>query len=161
MNKTEKIFSEMKEMFHKVRFNPDTGEVASKQVSKDGFEYLDDTPMAPPVGYKRQPSMFDIIREQVHMAKFQADLAAAGYETFEESDDFDIGDDYEPNSRWENDLEPSIKEVVKDYEARQALNKKNDGPNGRGMSQDEEEPKAPPSRAKKPAKQPPVDDPDE
>lgn len=75
-----------------------------------GEEILNPTPMQPPVGYKKQPSLLDTIREQVR-AYHQSNIDMEP-ETEEEADDFDIPDDpIDPHSRWENDNIPSIKET--------------------------------------------------
>ena len=71
--------------------SPD-GEVYSSLDAR-GAEVLDPTPMAPPVGYRRQPSLAEQIREMVRSERLAAEVEAAGAETFEEADDFDIEDD--------------------------------------------------------------------
>lgn len=75
-----------------------------------GREIPDPRPMQPPIGYKKQPSMFELIREATAR---EVALYAAGREpeTFEESDDFDIDDDIDPSSPWENDFDPPWSEV--------------------------------------------------
>lgn len=63
-------------------------------------------PIAPPIGYKKTPSLSDQIRDMVRSEKLAAALAAQGVETFEESDDFDIPDDpIDPQSAYEADFE--------------------------------------------------------
>lgn len=119
----QKIFGEMAEAFHKLKFNDMTGEVLSKQIGTDGREYNDPTPMAPPIGYKRQPSMVEIVRAQIRDAMLAQQLAEQGVETFEEADDFEIGDDYDPSSPWENDFDPPIAEVL--AEAQRSLDERN------------------------------------
>lgn len=87
--------------------DPVTGEVVGeflmhkgRAMTVDGAELPDPTPMAPPVNYKRQPSMFEIVREQ--MRRQAAELAAAtGAESEEEADDFDVGDDDELRTQYE------------------------------------------------------------
>lgn len=75
-----------------------------------GEEILNPTPMQPPVGYKKQPSMIDIVRQQV--AAHHASLLDMEPETEDEADDFDIPDDpVDPQSRWENDNVPSLKNI--------------------------------------------------
>jgi len=75
-----------------------------------GREIPDPRHMQPPVGYKKQPSMFEMIREAT---KREVALYAANREpeSFEESDDFDIDDDVDPSSPWENDFDPPWSEV--------------------------------------------------
>lgn len=76
---------------------------------KAGREHLDPTPMQPPLGYKRQPSLAEQIRTQV--AAHHAALRDHEPESLEEADDFDIDDEVDPHSKWENDFEPSVKEL--------------------------------------------------
>lgn len=57
------------------------------------FEYPDPVPMAPPVGYNSPPDIMQMIRSMVRSERLAQELDAAGYETFEEADDFDIADD--------------------------------------------------------------------
>lgn len=73
-----------------------------------GEEKLNPVPMQPPLGYKKAPSLAEQIAQQVRRMKLdllQSDNVA---ETDEEADDFEIGDDYEPLSKHENDHIPSI-----------------------------------------------------
>lgn len=64
----------------------------SKYLDRDGHEQPDPTPMAPPIGYNPQPSLRDQIRDMVRSEKLRLEAEAAGAETFEESNDFDVGD---------------------------------------------------------------------
>lgn len=66
-----------------------------------GEEVPDEVPMAPPIGYVRQKSMVEIIREQIRSAELARAAEEAGAETFEEADDFDVPDDLEPYSAYE------------------------------------------------------------
>lgn len=77
--------------------------------TEHGEEVLNPVPMQPPLGYKPAPSLADQIRQQVVAAKRLAELEVQ--ETEEEADDFEIEDDPQPVSRWENDMIPSIKET--------------------------------------------------
>lgn len=76
----------------------------------NGQEHLNPTPMQPPVGYKAQPSLIETIREQVrayHLLQNSEEV-----DTEEEADDFDIPDDpIDPESKWENDHIPTLKEA--------------------------------------------------
>lgn len=88
----------------------ETGEVGSppaKDKPLDGYgrEIPDPTPMAPPLGYQRQPTMVDIMRGMIRSHQLAMEAAAAGYETFDEADDFDVGD-VDPSSPYEGDFEP-------------------------------------------------------
>lgn len=86
--------------------DPSTGEVRSHRLNDRGEEIVSATPMAPPVGYKNQPSMFDHVRHMVlrELAARQVDAAPSAQElldqaTFLASDD----DDGVPASPYEVD----------------------------------------------------------
>lgn len=71
---------------------------------ENGQFYPDPTPVAPPIGYVQEPSMFDRVREMIQRdASMRAQ--AAGFESFEDADDFYIEDDIEPFSPYEEILE--------------------------------------------------------
>lgn len=90
---------------------------------EDGHFVPDPTPMAPPVGYKKQPSMVEIVREMVRSERLAQEVAARGAETFEESEDFEVGDDPDQlTSGWENDYDPPVAELLK--AGKEALSKK-------------------------------------
>lgn len=74
-----------------------------------GEEVLDTFKRSPPLGFKKTLSLHEQIREQV--MRFKRELLAddAVAETEEEADDFDVGEDFEPLSKYENDHIPSIK----------------------------------------------------
>lgn len=74
----------------------------------DNREHLNPTPMEPPLGYERPPSIVEIIRQQVRGLNHLNDTEP---ETEEEADDFEIEEDPAFPSRWENDHIPSIKET--------------------------------------------------
>lgn len=71
-----------------------------------GREVPDPVPVAPPVGYVRQKSLVEQIREMIRSEKLRDAAVAGGYETFEEADDFEVGEDFEPSSPYEGDFEP-------------------------------------------------------
>lgn len=72
----------------------------------DGRERPDPTPEEPPLGYKKQPSIFDQVRAMVRSDKLKEEALAAGKETFEEADDFDLDEDEDPHSPYENEFDP-------------------------------------------------------
>lgn len=73
-----------------------------------GREVPDPVPVAPPVGYHRQPTMVEHIRNLVRSEHLRQAAEAAGLESFEDADDFDVPDDLVPVSAYEvpDDLEP-------------------------------------------------------
>lgn len=72
---------------------------------ENGAEVPDPTPHEPPIGYRPQPSMFEVIRDMIRQEKMRDALAEADLETPEEADDFDVGDDYDPTSPYEYDFD--------------------------------------------------------
>lgn len=90
-------------------YDAETGEMI---VNEKGQEVPDPTPMAPPVGYVKQQSLAEQIREMVRSEKLRLEVEQQGLETFEEADDFDVGDDYDPSSPYENEFDPPISELA-------------------------------------------------
>lgn len=78
-----------------------------KPLTPDGKEILDPTPIAPPVGYMRQPSLAEQVRQMVISERLRQEAEAAGMESFEDADDFDVGDDFDPSSPYEQDFDPT------------------------------------------------------
>ena len=101
--------------------DPETGESIFRRISnamryltKGGQEIPDPRPAAPALGKKSEMHIRDYIKTLVHNERLQQELDAAGAETFEEANDFEIGDDYFPDSQYENDLEPSLAELIRE-----------------------------------------------
>lgn len=86
---------------------------AHLKFDEHGRELMDPTPIAPPIGYKKSPSIAEQIRAMVRSEKLRQEAEAEGYETFEEADDFDVGDDFDPKSPYEEVFEP-LPEVNED-----------------------------------------------
>jgi len=106
-----------------------TGEVVSagyvdrlgRPLTPWGAEIPDPIPIAPPVGYKRQPTMVEHIRNMVRSERLKQEAEALGADTFEESEDFDVGDDEDdPHTPYENDFDPPINELREAVEAERA-----------------------------------------
>lgn len=84
------------------------------KLNADGHELVDSTPMAPPLGYKKQPTMVDHIRNMVKSEMLRREVEKAGAETFEEADDFDIPDDpVDPTTPFEEIFDPPVDEKGK------------------------------------------------
>lgn len=87
--------------------------LAERNLTKDGKLIPDPVPIAPPVGYKRQPTMVELMRATLHSEMLRRELAASGAETLEEADDFEVGDDPPSlESGYENDLDPPLTEIL-------------------------------------------------
>lgn len=81
------------------------------------LQHVDPTPMAPPVGYQKHIPLHLQIREMVRSEALRQAAEENDLETFEEADDFDIPDDdvpFDPKSPYENDFDPTIREMLAD-----------------------------------------------
>lgn len=73
----------------------DDGVQVTSGIGRDGKEYPDPVPMAPPVGYDHPPDLVTMIRSMVRAEEFRRAVDAEGFETFDEADDFETEDDME------------------------------------------------------------------
>lgn len=93
--------------------------------NKDG-EVMDPVPMAPPLGYRRTPTLFEQVQEALRIHKRMEQDHSNIRESVLEADDFNVEDeeDHMPESRWELGREPSFAELI--AEARRVKQKKLD-----------------------------------
>lgn len=77
-----------------------------RALDKSGREKVDPVPVAPPVGYKKQPSMVELVRDMIKSEKLRQEAESAGMESFEDADDFDVEDDYDPTTPYEEEYDP-------------------------------------------------------
>lgn len=83
--------------------------MARKELTVGGDALIPDpTPVAPPLGYIRQPSLTERIRDMVRSEHLRRVAEESGAETFEEASDFEVGDDYDPSSPYEEVFEPPV-----------------------------------------------------
>lgn len=83
------------------------GVQATSGIGRDGLEYPDPVPMAPPVGYDAPPDLVTMIRTMIKGEQIRQRADEAGMETFEEADDFEIYDDPDdPLTDYEKIFEP-------------------------------------------------------
>lgn len=83
-----------------------------------GQELVDGRSMEPPVGYEPSKSIQEMIAEAVRGREIQRAMHEAGAETFEEADDFNVGDDFDPTSPHEAYFEPITADQVEDLHRR-------------------------------------------
>lgn len=114
-----------------------------KPLTADGMEYPSPIPLEPPLGYRRAPTLSEQIRDQIKLAKLIQESQENEMETFEEADDFDIGDDYDPTSPYEADFDPLPEDV------RAALQSRGRDIDGILGKHTQPEPTPPPSPGKK------------
>jgi len=122
----------------------------------DGSPNMDPVPLAPPIGYKHQPSMVEIVRDMIKSNNLALAAAQGGKETFEEAEDFDIPDDpVQLVSQWENQHDPSLEELLTaGKEIEKAAARKKQEELGKKPSSSEGHP-----ASQKPASDPPSDGP--
>lgn len=70
------------------------------ELDSRGHEVHEGIPVAIPLGFQRPPTLEETIKRLVR-GELSRQAADTGQETFEEADDFDVGDDYDPRSPWE------------------------------------------------------------
>lgn len=86
---------------------------------KKRFEKLDPTPVSIPIGFEKPPSIAEEIRRFIRSYEFEKEMKSQGYETFDEADDFEVGDDYDPHSPYELEFDPDLgKEITREERAR-------------------------------------------
>lgn len=78
------------------------------KLDENGHEILDATPIAIPLGMKRPESIQEMVARLVRQERFRAALGKDDYESFEEADDFDVDDDYDPTTPFEQHFDPLI-----------------------------------------------------
>lgn len=78
------------------------------RLDENGHEVPDPTPLAIPVGAKKPESLEERIRRLVRSERFGNAMSEQGFETFEESEDFDIEDDPVTNTPYEEFFDPSL-----------------------------------------------------
>lgn len=86
--------------------------VQSQFLDEYGRELPNPVPMAPPLGYKKSMSIAEQMRQMIRTASYEA--ANAGAETEEEANDFDVGEDMDPSTPYENDFEmdPALEAMI-------------------------------------------------
>jgi len=73
--------------------------------NEKGEEILDQTPVALPVHFKRPPSIQDTIKRLVGDSEVRRALREAHVETFEEADDFNVEDEMDFHSPYEENFD--------------------------------------------------------
>lgn len=74
-------------------------------LNEKGHEIPDPIPAAIPLQWQRPPTLQEQIKSMIRREMSQA-AAQDGLETFEEADDFDVGDDFDPQSPYEVNYDP-------------------------------------------------------
>lgn len=89
------------------------------RLDKDGREILDDTPMVVSSGLQRPLTLAEQVQRIVRSySRNQAE--ADGFETFEEAEDFDVDDEIDPSSQYEEHFDPILGKGITADEFRRA-----------------------------------------
>lgn len=79
------------------------------RLNQKGHEIPDPTPIEIPAGFKRPETLAEQVRRLVRSETFAQEMNAAGMETFEESEDFEIDDEmFDPSSPYEEVFDPVL-----------------------------------------------------
>lgn len=100
---------------------PETGEVVevwSPKLDDNGHEVPDPRPLQVPAGFKRPPTLAEQVQRLVRGA-LSRQAAEQGFETFEESEDFDVGDEIDPSTPYEAVFDPILGRDITPAEFRQ------------------------------------------
>lgn len=76
-----------------------------------GHEVPDPTPMALPSGFRRPETLAEQVKRLVRTTLSQQ-AAEAGHESFEESEDFDVDDDFDPQTPYEVFFDPALNREI-------------------------------------------------
>ena len=129
-----------------------------KLMKRPGFyDKTDPTPPAIPLKWKRPPTLQEQVARMVHSEQFKQYMEREGFETIDEAEDFEVGDDYVPEAPhelvYDHDLGKEVSKREKanldrdrekfDNYARQELAKK------RAAKKEKKEEAAPPDPKKK------------
>lgn len=77
------------------------------RLDENGHEVLDPRPLQMPSGFKRPETLAEQVQRLVRTS-LSAIAEANGDETFDEADDFDVGDDVDPHSPYETFFDPVL-----------------------------------------------------
>lgn len=83
---------------------------AELKLDEKGREVPDPTPVAIPAGFKRPDTLAEQVRRVVRDLSEQA--KEGEYDTFEEAEDFEVGDDLDPLSPYEEVFDPALGRAV-------------------------------------------------
>lgn len=89
----------------------DAARAFRQRYNEQGEELPDSTPVAVPVGFQRPPTIHEQIRMFVRSEEFNRRAQAAGVETWEEANDFEVGDE-------EFDEVPTLHEMQEEFVAK-------------------------------------------
>lgn len=78
-----------------------------RQQDDEGREVIDPKPLAIPAGFQRPETLAEQVQRLVQRQVSEAAMLA-GEETWEEANDFDIDEDFDPTTPWETIYDPEL-----------------------------------------------------
>lgn len=80
---------------------------------KKGYEYLDPVPKSASLGFKKPPTLQEMIKQMVQSENWRRAMDQQGMETFEEAEDFEVDDEELPiKSPWELQYDPETRKEM-------------------------------------------------
>lgn len=119
------------------------GKPGHPRLTVDGQEIPDSVPVAPNIRTKRVDNITRRIREVLKGEQLRKEALEAGFETFEEADNFDVPDDpVDPSTPYELVFEPPVEAVRErhrsdDREANRRTESDSEGSDDSPVDQDE------------------------
>lgn len=92
-------------------------EVPVSPLDENGHEVPDPRPLSLPSGMKRPETLAQQVARLVRSHELARAASAQGFETLEESEDFDVGDDFDPSTPWELVFDPTLGKEISPAEA--------------------------------------------
>lgn len=80
---------------------------SSERLNADGWEVLDTTPLSLPSGFKRPETLAEQVQRLVR-GSISRYAEASGAETWEEANDFELDEDFDPTTPYEEFFDPVI-----------------------------------------------------
>lgn len=96
------------------KLNIQESQLQSKMV--EGLEVPDPKPKEVPAGLRKHVPLNQRIRQMVQTEQWRLAQEKLGNETFEEADDFNVGDDYDPHSPYEEVFDPEDKKSFTEWQ---------------------------------------------
>lgn len=122
-----------------------------KAFDEEGRELNDPTPISVPVKFVTPESEVDRLRRFLRSEQLSRELDAQGWDTPEEADDFDVGDDFDPTSPYEQDFDVP-EEILLPLSEKARASGPNNGPEGRQAKSEQGSPPDPAPAAEAPNK---------
>jgi len=86
-----------------------------KRLDDNGHEIPDPTPLSLPLGFKKPEILAETVARLVR-SEISRQAQLQGFETFEEAEDFDVGDDFEPGAPYETYFDPVLNRDISPHE---------------------------------------------